>query len=130
MLDNNFNIIEFLQKNEINIIRCRYNLALKLLDSALDASLIPNDIVIYGVGQIGRAFFNKCRKICSIECFLDQNPNISEYSGIPILTLDRIDEITCENFIITPIYDIGDIKKQLLKIRPNVNIISLETLFI
>lgn len=147
MLDKNNDVIEFLQSNitvpdiasnlawdreselKPNKLNSRYNIAMKLLNNDLNLSLIPQNIVIYGAGNIGKAFFNKCKNICTIECFIDQNSNKDRYKGIPVLSLNRINKISCENYVITPVYDFDNIKNWFSKNRPNANLISINSLF-
>lgn len=154
MLGSNDDVIEFLQSNiavsdlisniiwdresELKmetknkmILNSRYNIAIRLLKNDLNPFLIPQNIVIYGAGNIGKAFFDKCEGVCSnIECFIDKNPKEREYKGIPILSLDQINEISCENYVITSTYDIDNIKSWFLKKRPNAELISIDSLFV
>ena len=152
MLDNNSDIIAFLQ-NHITLtnlvsnltwdrekeiekqccrknitLKYRYNLAIKLLNNDLNFSVLPLNIVIYGAGNIGKAFFNKIKGRCFIECFIDANPIESEYKGIPIISLDRMNEVSCNNFIITPSYDIDNIKRWFMLHYQKANLISIEEL--
>lgn len=152
IFDNNDDIIEFLQNNiavssvtsnlnwdrklefekmgkASDILKHRYSIAISLLNDDLKRSLIPENIVIYGAGNIGKAFFNKIREICSVECFIDGNPKENEYKGIPILPLSRVNEIVCDNFIITPSYDIVNIENWFSEYYRKVNLISIDTLF-
>lgn len=150
MFDNNEEIIEFLQENtnasnivsnlkhdfvlfhekNYNILRQRYDIAAKLLNKSLDISLLPANIVIYGAGNIGKAFFNKCHKCCNVECFLEENPKANNYRGIPILSWDKVNEIACDNFIITPLYDMPNIENMFAIHCPKANLIPVDTLFV
>jgi len=151
MLDNNEDIIRYLQENAAmpkvneNLIRdreaeCerkdenikrwkhRYNIVLRLLNDELNCSLLPSHIVIYGAGTLGKAFYNKIKDICNVECFVDLYSDEGEYDGIPILSWDRINKVSCENFIITQGYNMDNIKACLLAHYPKMNVISVDTL--
>lgn len=152
MFDKNNDIIEFLKKNiavssvvsnlewdrklefkkigkEFEILKYRYNIAINLLNNDVNRSLIPKNIVIYGAGNIGKAFFNRISEICNVECFIDVNPNENEYKEIPILPLGRIDEIVCDNFVVTPSYDMANIENWFTENYRKVNLISIDILF-
>lgn len=150
MLDNNNDVIEYLQSNitvqdiasnliwdrdrksetqQRIILESRYDIAIKLLNNDLDLSLLPRNIVIYGAGNIGKAFFNKCKDTCNVKCFVDERPNQDGYKGTQILSLNKINEIPCENYIITPVYDIDKIQAWFSENHPNVNLISVDSLF-
>lgn len=152
MLDNNEDVIDFLQSNitvrnvvsnlkwdieaehskeikECEVIRHRYDIAIKLLKDDLNLSLIPKNIAIYGAGNIGKAFFNKCHEICHVECFIDADSNENEYKGTPILHRDKINTILSNTIIVTPSYDMVNIKNWFLKYHPKANLIVIDTLF-
>lgn len=111
------------------ILNYRYNAMLKLFNNDLNISAIPEKIVIYGAGNIGRAFFDKCKDLCQIECFVDKKPDVNEYKGIPILSLDKIDEIVCTNYIITPGYDMTNIEEAFAKYNRKFYLIPIDRLF-
>lgn len=147
MLDNNNDVIEYLQSNitvqdiasnliwdrdgelkQRRILESRYNIAIKLLNNDLDLSLLPRNIVIYGAGNIGKAFFNKCKDICNVKGFVDEDPSQDEYKGTQILSLNKVNEIPCENYIVTPIYDSDKIQAWFSENYPNVNLIPVDSL--
>lgn len=148
MLDNNNDVVEYLQHNitvqdiasnltwdreselkTSRIIKSRYDIAIKLLNNDLNLSLLPQNIVIYGAGNIGKAFFNRCKDLCNVKCFVDQVPNPDGYKGTPILSLKEISKISCENYIITPVYDIDNIQAWFSENLSSVNLILLDSLF-
>lgn len=146
LFDGNYNIIKFLSEGmaaeavEKNIfftkgreskrekgIKCRYMLAMKLLKcKEEDLKNIPSDIAIYGSGNIGKSFFEKCRHICKVECFIDKRPKENSYQDIKCIHYTELGSVNTMNFIVTPIYELETISKIILKYKPNANIIALD----
>lgn len=152
MLDDHDDFIQFLQSNiskehivsnliwdseneyekmtqKYEILKYRYNTLLKLQSDNLNISVIPENIVIYGAGNIAKALFDKCRDICHIECFVDKKPTANEYKGIPILSLDKLDKIVSQNFIITPVYDMPKIENWFANHQYKFQLIPINSLF-
>ena len=146
LFDQNYDILEFLckqmeaEKIVKNLffsqekylkresgIKSRYALAVKLLQCKNEKlKKIPKDIVIYGGGAIGKAFFEKCKPYCHVECFIDQHPNEYSYEGIRTIHYADIASVRGKNFIVTPTYDMDKISKIILKYKPDANIIPLD----
>ena len=89
----------------------------------------PDSISIYGCGQIGKIFSKKIREFCHVEQFIDMRPQIGDYDGIPVVTLDMAKLDKKSVIVVIPSYDltqiIGQIKEQFSYISDN-NIIGFE----
>ena len=118
-------------QNEL-VIRDRYAMAVKLLQCKEEEWLtrLPEHIIIYGGGVIGKALYDKCKKFCSVESFVDRHPNASNYDGVKIVHYTDIVSLKGKNFVITPIYDIQKISKIISKYKPDANIIPLDKILI
>lgn len=118
---------------QTKILQSRYSLAIDLLNKELDKACIPSSIVIYGAGNIGKALFNKCNELCHVEYFIDNNSQETEYKGVPIIPLDKVEKQAysfTKNYVITPIYDLDTIRMWFSEHYPGAILIPVDKLFV
>lgn len=74
------------------------------------------NIVIYGVGNIGKAVYEKIKDKYRVLCFIDEYANIQEYDGIKVLKISSLSQIQEKyNIIIAVSYDQDIIAERLTK---------------
>lgn len=82
-----------------------------------------------GVDRLEKYFLKKIREFCHVEQFIDMRPQIGDYDGIPVVTLDMAKLDKKSVIVVIPSYDltqiIGQIKEQFSYISDN-NIIGFE----
>ena len=146
LFDGNYDIIKYLclgmdaEKIERNLffskqkflkresaIESRYTLAIKLLQCKTEnLKKLPKEIAIYGAGNIGKNFYEKCNKICKVECLIDKRPRESNYKNVKIIHYNNINLLKTNNFVITAVYDIEMISSIIKNYKPDANIIPLD----
>lgn len=107
-----------------------YVLLNQIEDIDVDKIDIPQNIVIYGAGNVGKAFCRKIQSVSKVDCFVDRNPKASEYNGIPIMWYKEFIEskFRSELVVITPTYILDEIVTDLT--NDNVkNVVSVEKYF-
>ena len=122
--------IEHHYKKIISGYKNRYELAIRLIETEFSKNNLPDEIVIFGAGKIGQAFYKKIKEHCKVECFVETEPNFFEYNNVKILSLDELNKTKCKNFVITPIYNFKKIKKELKKRDQSINTISINDILI
>lgn len=111
-----------------NITQIRYKTLLKLIDYDFDNLHLPNNIIIYGAGNIGKIFYDRIKEKCRVQCFVDKSKADDYIDGIPI---KRLEEVVCDenpSFIVTAAYDFEDISKNIRARYRQAEIISLDSL--
>lgn len=104
----------------------RYHLLVKLLESNFYDKSLPERIVIYGAGNIGKLFYKKVRQKSEVVYFVDKEKGGQEINGVLIKKPAEIDYNESAVFIVTPTYDFEEICKVIKsKVNDNVKIISL-----
>lgn len=91
--------------------------------------LIKGRIIIYGAGKLGRALID-CMESEPL-CFLDRGCGLSNVCGYPVYRPgSRAFQELCDKHsltvIVTPVWDYPEIREQLTKDLPELNVISLE----
>lgn len=72
-------------------------------------------ITIYGCGKIGKVFYRRIQPYCQVEQFIDRNPLMKDFLGVPMVSIDDAN-LDKESFIIVvPSYDFEWIFKNLKK---------------
>jgi hypothetical protein len=127
----NRNIIVDLQKHikELEVFSFRYNLMIKMECAVIEKMDIPECVMIYGVGNIGRILYDKVKMRCRVICFIDNYNNERTYKNIPIIKLHELKGYDCRNIriIITPTYEYDKIQQSLYKACGNqLNVQSLD----
>lgn len=91
---------------------------------------IPDKIIIYGAGDIGKLFCDRIYEYTQVECFLDKAPFEEQYKGIPIIKPDEYTLQSDITVIVIPTYDFKEIKEILQSIWNNkIQIIRMEEFF-
>lgn len=119
------NMVFDLQK-ENRRIEYRYWMITKIEEIDFNKIKIPKEIIIYGAGTIGKAFYHKIKKICKVLFFMDGKPKEVCYDGIPVVQRNEMNNKYSDiTIVITPCYEYQEIKDGLLDIYGELNIISL-----
>lgn len=89
---------------------------------------LPDVIIIYGAGNIGKSFYQKICNRCEVLFFLDKKPKESSYGGVPIIQDKKvIREYINIPVIVTACYEYEKIRESLLlELGGAGNICSLE----
>ena len=86
-------------------------------------------ITIYGCGKVGKIFYRRIKPYCQVAQFIDRNPLMKDFLGVPMVSLDDA-KLDKESFIIVvPSYDFEWISKNLRKkydFLQEENIVSIE----
>lgn len=114
------------QERNWRIDKKRYQLALQLLEEDFEKIHLPEKIMIYGLGNIGKQFFARVKDKCIVCCFVEQHRTTLEYEGTPILDVSEICKYTQVPCVVTPTYDFDNIYKELQRYGFTSQIISLE----
>lgn len=123
------NMIFDLQK-ESRRIEYRYWLVTKIETMDFDKTSIPNEIIIYGAGTIGKVFYHKIKNMCKVLFFLDSKPQNDNYGeGVPVIQRNKMNtKYSGVAIIITPCYEYQEIKAGLIDLYGDLNIIPLTDL--
>lgn len=72
-------------------------------------------ITIYGCGKVGKIFYRRIHPYCQVAQFIDRNPLMKDFLGVPMVSIDdaKLDENSF--VIIVPSYDFEWISKNLRK---------------
>ena len=110
------------------ITQTRYQTLLKLVDFDFSNVLLPDNIVIYRAGNIGKKFYDRIKEKCNVQCFVDKKEAGNYIGSIPI---KRIEELACDenlNFIVTATYDFENISQHIRLYNNSAEIISLDSI--
>lgn len=107
------------------IAQLRYETLLKLIDFDFTNISLPEEIILYGAGNIGQNFYKKIKGKCRVKCFVDKLCYGSEIGGISVKRLEEIEYDQNMCFIVTAIYDFESICKKIRAHFADANIISL-----
>lgn len=92
---------------------------------------IPNKIIIYGAGDIGKFFYDKIYEYTQVLCFLDKAPFEEQYKSIPIIKPNEYIPQNDITVIVIPTYDFKEIKEFLQTIwNIKISIIGIEEFLI
>lgn len=87
---------------------------LKLIAAAdFENSFFPSKMILYGIGDIGKFFYDKIKNKVNVYCFVDANPKERSYDGIEIV---KPEDCKIENettVLITCDYDFNIIVEKL-----------------
>lgn len=121
-----------LKRND-EIAKQRYLLFRNLLEKQINFTLLPQKIIIYGAGNVGRLFYNKVKAKCKVICFVDRKEAGNNIDGILVKKLEEIHYEENLSFVITPAYDtekiIKDINDEAKGKCNNIRIILLKNIF-
>lgn len=116
------------QENQFKICKIdsmRYHTLTKLLNCNIDRICLPNEIVIYGAGNIGRVFKQKIEGKCMIRYFIDKEKKGQVIDGILVKGVE--DEVGDDmTFVVTATYDFDSIRKVIESRCSEATIISLD----
>lgn len=89
---------------------------------------IIGNAIIYGAGNNGKLLL-RCFDKTPV-AFIDAKHGLQDICGIPVINIEECRNILNEKstVIVTPIWAFDEIKADLLKLEPKVNVISLEKL--
>lgn len=116
---------------KINILNSRYDILTKMDYKDFSTVSLPDQVIIYGAGNIGKLFYRRIKGRCSVLCFIDQYSIEGSYDGIPVYKLNACENIDIHAVIIvTAVYDYETIRTEILKQEQHNKrmIISLENI--
>lgn len=111
--------------NESKVLRWR-----KLATVDFNKIKIPNKMIIYGCGDIGKVLYDKVKNKSQVIQFIDSGAHSKEYDGIQIVGIEEAKINSEIQIVVVPSYDMEKIKKQFNKLynMNNIRIISIEEL--
>ncbi len=82
-------------------------------------------IAVWGKGPIFDILMNEIHEQISVICIVESRPSASEYSGIPIISMDELpDEVKA--IIVIPFFDIDIIRIKVQKMRPDIQVFGID----
>ena len=113
-------------QDKISAMREKYYRLLMVENAEFDGIMMPESIIIYGVGDIGKIFYEKIKTRYKVECFLDSYSQETEYDGIPVIRPDKKANMVGKMIVVVPVYDYDKIAEMLEKLYGSTNsIVSL-----
>ncbi len=104
----------------------KYEFRIKMLEHNWDKVVLPEKLIIYGAGTIGKAFYKAVNKKCCVCAFVDTNRQFLTLENVPVLTFDEIDLDESIPYVVTVNYDFEVICKTIRKHNKNAKIFRLE----
>lgn len=123
--------IAFDRKKEEAISRIRqkrYDTLVKLCNVRYEDMMLPDNIIIYGAGNIGKYFYRIVKGRSNIFCFADKKEAGKEIDGVPVNTLEEIDYKKDVTFVVTATYDFDNIYTKIKEYFQEADILSLDDL--
>lgn len=108
----------------------RYGMLLRLMNYDFENAELPKEIIIYGAGNIGQAFYGKIKTKCKVKCFVDKVSYGSNIDEIPVIKLDEVDYRERIPFVITVVYDYENICAGIRRCDEKTDLILLDELLI
>lgn len=78
---------------------------LKLSNTDLSQINLPNKLNIYGLGVVGKDFYDKIKEYTKIKCFIDKAPKEEYYDNIPVVKLSEYRHDSETYIVVTPSYE-------------------------
>lgn len=116
------------QEKIFNIAQERYQTLLKLTDCEINNMDIPEKVIIYGAGNIGRRFYKIIKGKCEVKCFIDKDCAGEVIDRIPVQRLEEVGRGEQVSYIVTPTYDFQNIFEDIKAHDDNAKIISLDSI--
>lgn len=115
-------------ENELDMSTSNYQVLSNLESTDFQTINLPNNVIIYGAGNIGRILYNKIKCKCSVKYFIDENIDKKTYDMVPIIKVKELVDIhNIDVIIVTPIYDYNRICFNIHEIiNDKVDIVSLK----
>lgn len=114
---------------KINKLNSRYETLTKMDFKDFSTVSLPDKVIIYGAGNIGKLFYRRIKDRCSVLCFIDQHSSEELYDGIPVYRISMCENIDIQAVVIvTAVSDYKTIRTELLKPERNKQrmVISLD----
>lgn len=116
------------QEKIFNIAQERYQTLLKLTDCEINNMDIPEKVIIYGAGNIGRRFYKIIKGKCEVKCFIDKDCAGEVIDRIPVQRLEEVGRGEQVSYIVTPTYDFQNIFEDIKAHDDSAKIISLDSI--
>ncbi len=116
------------QEKIFNIAQERYQTLLKLTDCEINNMDIPEKVIIYGAGNIGRRFYKIIKGKCEVKCFIDKDCAGEVIDRIPVQRLEEVGRGEQVSYIVTPTYDFQNILEDIKAHDDSAKIISLDSI--
>lgn len=107
----------------------KYDTLVKLCDSVFNRNSVPEHIIIYGAGHIGRNFYKKVKGNCKVVCFVDKKEKGKEIDGIPVVGIEQVGNNKNLTFIVTVTQNFEKIKAEIMQHCNTSLVMSLDDLF-
>ena len=89
---------------------------------------IPEKVIIYGAGNIGRRFYKIIKGKCEVKCFIDKDCAGGVIDRIPVRRLEEAGRGEQVSYIVTPTYDFQNIYEDIKAHDDSAKIISLDSI--
>ncbi len=116
------------QEKIFNIAQERYQTLLKLTDCEINNMDIPEKVIIYGAGNIGRRFYKIIKGKCEVKCFIDKDCAGGVIDRIPVRRLEEAGRGEQVSYIVTPTYDFQNIYEDIKAHDDSAKIILLDSI--
>lgn len=103
----------------------KFNMLVQVVSMDLNEIKLPDRVIIYGAGDIGKVLYNKLREKIEVEYFIDKFSNEGEYLGCPIISIDQVDDLSKKTIVVTTAFDFEDIKFSLKRFGQEVSVIHV-----
>lgn len=116
------------EKSESGLVERRYKTLTALLTHNFNNDIMPQSVIIYGAGVIGRELYRKIRDYTKIRFFVDREKEGEEFEGIKIISVNELlyKYEQGEKVIVSVTYDFEKIREVLLGKFKNEDIICLD----
>ncbi len=105
---------------------CRYRTLLRICQSDFRTITLPKDIIIYGIGNVGKTFYKNIKNKCQIKYFVETYPQEKVYEDIPIISLDEIEPCEDAIFVVSAMYDYERIRCSIEERVINAKVFPLD----
>lgn len=119
--------IENTIKNEL-VIEKRYQLAMQMHFTEWPSIALPNNLRIFGAGNIGKIFLKYIKNRCDVDSFIDSNADTygTYIDGIRINALAKTDFSKKIPIVVTATYDFERICEDIKKYDKDAIVLSLD----
>lgn len=103
-------------------MEARYSLLTKVIRMKLEEINLPDKIIIYGAGDVGKVLYDKVKEKIKVEYFIDKYSKETEYMGCPIFSLEKITDLSEKTIVVTAILGFEEIKLLLKTYGDNISV--------
>lgn len=103
-----------------------YKMLIKISEIDWGKVLLPEKIIIYGAGKVGKVLCEKVKGKCEVVAFVDEHEAEADWEGIPIYNLR---DVKCDKtipYMVTPVHDYENICREIKAYNAEAVVVSLE----